>query len=148
VKALIQDEDSHGLKMTPLIDVVFLLLVFFLVATTFYEEEKDITLQLAEATEGEVREQTFQRVVINVRSTGIIVINERIYSLTEAEAFLSEALELDDKVSVVIRCDRTALHNHFVKVLNICEKHGVKNVSVATFQTDDEDASGRGAQRE
>jgi biopolymer transport protein ExbD len=138
VKALIQEDDSHGLQMTPLIDVVFLLLVFFLVATTFYEAEKDITIELAEATEGTTREKQLQTVVVNVRSSGIIVINERIHSIDEADAFLSEALDLNEELAVVVRCDRVAAHKHFVRVLNLCEKLGVRNVSVATFEVEDD----------
>ncbi len=138
MKALIQDEDSHGLKMTPLIDVVFLLLVFFLVATTFYEEEKDITIRLADATEGATRNKTLQMVVVNIRPSGILVINERIHSLDETDAFLSEALDLNPVLSVVVRCDRGAAHKHFVRVLNLCEKLGVRNVSVATFEVEDQ----------
>jgi biopolymer transport protein ExbD len=138
MKALIQDDDSYGLKMTPLIDVVFLLLVFFLVATTFYEEEKDITVQLAEASEGTTREKQLQMVVVNVRDSGIIVINERIHSLEEADGFLTEALDLNPELAVVVRCDRGAAHKYFVRVLNLCEKRGVRNVSVATFKVDEE----------
>ena len=137
MKALLNDEDSHGLRMAPLIDVVFLLLVFFLVATTFYEEERDIQVQLAEASEGELRERVLSMVVVNIRQSGIIVINERIHTLDQAAAYLEEALELNADLSVVVRCDRGAVHEHFVRVLNLCERLGVRNVSVATFSVDD-----------
>ena len=138
MKALIQDDDSYGLKMTPLIDVVFLLLIFFLVATSFYEEEKDITIKLADATEGATREKSLQMVVVNIRPSGIIVINERIHSLDETDTFLREALELNEALAVVVRCDQVAAHKHFVRVLNLCEKLGVRNVSVATFKVEDD----------
>ena len=49
MKALNQQDERHGLKIAPLIDIIFLLLIFFLVTTTFYEVEKDITVTLAEA---------------------------------------------------------------------------------------------------
>jgi len=137
MKALLNDEDSHGLRMAPLIDVVFLLLVFFLVATTFYEEERDIQVQLAEASEGDVRERVLRMVVVNIRQSGIIVINERVHSLEETAAHLEEALDLNADLAVVVRCDRGAVHEHFVRVLNLCERLGVRNVSVATFAVDD-----------
>ena len=63
MKALCQEEERHGLRIAPLIDIVFLLLIFFLVATTFYESEKDITIKLAEATEGAEREKVIRLVV-------------------------------------------------------------------------------------
>jgi len=39
-------------------------------------------------------------------------------------------------VVVVVRCDRHAYHQHFVRILNLCEKLGVRSVAVATFQTE------------
>ena len=57
MRALLDQDDFGGLRIAPLIDIVFLLLIFFLVATTFYEEEKDLALRLAEATEGKQPER-------------------------------------------------------------------------------------------
>ncbi len=136
MKALNIDDEGHGLRIAPLIDIVFLLLIFFLVATTFYEEEKDITIKLAEATEGKDRTSATKILVVNVKKSGVMVVNQRVTTLSQLEDLLKAARKQAKNVSVVVRCDRHAHHKHFVRVLNVCEKMGVTGVSVATFQTD------------
>ncbi len=137
MKALIQNEETYGLRVAPLIDIVFLLLIFFLVATTFYEAEKDLNVRLAEATEGEDRAVVMNRIVINIRDSGLLVVNERIISLEELHEMLREAISLKPDIPVVIRCDRRTEHQYFVRVLNLCEKLDVSNIAVATFETDE-----------
>lgn len=137
MKALIQNDEGPKLSIAPLIDVVFLLLIFFLVATTFYEEEKDITIKLAEASEGADRDAIIDLVVINIRESGIIVVKERVQSLGKLEEYLASAKKNNPRVSVIVRCDRHAHHMYFVRVLNLCEKLGITGVSVATFQTEE-----------
>ncbi len=135
MKILTREEDIHGLKIAPLIDIVFLLLIFFLVATTFSEEEKDILIKLAEATEGEDREKSARILVVNVRKSGVIVINQRVRTIDQLEELLVSAKEQNSDLVVVVRCDKHMYHKHFVRVLNLCEKVGVTGVAVATFQT-------------
>ncbi len=137
MKALLDEAEEGSIRMTPLIDVVFLLLVFFLVATTFYEAEKDITIRLAGATEGAERDSTADLLVINIGEAGVIVINQRVYSVDELEALLRRGRARNPQLAAVIRCDRRARHADFVKVLNLCERTGVRQVAVATIQTDE-----------
>jgi biopolymer transport protein ExbD len=137
MKALLTDEEGGGVRMAPLIDIVFLLLVFFLVATTFYESEKDITIRLAGATEGDTRDRVIDLLVINVGEAGVIVVNQRVYSESELEKLLSDSVQRNAELATIIRCDRRARHADFVKVLNLCERTGARNVSVATLQTDE-----------
>jgi len=136
MKALCRDDDAKGLPIAPLIDIVFLLLIFFLVATTLYEEEKDITVRLAEATEGQDRERAARILVVNVNESGVIVVNQRVKTLDELAEMLETAKREAPDVVVVVRCDRHAYHQHFVRILNLCEKLGVRSVAVATFQTE------------
>lgn len=137
MKALIQDEGGPRLSMAPLIDIVFLLLIFFLVATTFYEEEKDITIKLAEASEGKNREKVAEIVIVNIKESGMIIVKERVKTLAQMEEYLVSAKKTNPGVSVIIRCDRYADHRHFVRILNLCEKVGISGVSVATFKTEE-----------
>ncbi|MGQ9661385.1 MAG: ExbD/TolR family protein [Kiritimatiellia bacterium] len=137
MRALIQEEERQGLRVAPLIDMVFLLLTYFLVATTYYESEKDITIRLASATEGQERQKTARVVVINIRKSGVLVVNERVKTLEEVEQLLREAKQQNSEVFAVLRCDKQAYHNEFVRVLNVCEKVGITGVGVATFEADE-----------
>lgn len=137
MKALVGESDESSVRMAPLIDVVFLLLIFFLVATTFYESEKDITIRLAGATEGAERDRVIDLLVINIGEAGVIVVDQRVYSADELEKLLRESRERNAQLAAIIRCDRRARHADFVKVLNLCERTGVRQVAVATLQTDE-----------
>ncbi len=136
MKALNQDDERHGLSIAPLIDIVFLLLILFLVATPFYEVEKDITINLAEATEGSGRASTAEIVIVNVKKSGVFVVNERVKTLESLDELLQEAKDTNPAVSVVVRCDRHAYHKHFVRILDLCEKIGIGSVAVAILQSD------------
>ena len=137
MQALCQDDDGSGVRIAPLIDVVFLLLVFFLVATTFYEAEKDITIRLAPATEGDERGKLPDLLIVNVSEAGAIVVNQRMLTIEQLDALFADAQRQHGSVSVVIRCDKRSRHTDFVMVLNACEKAQISQVSVATFQTDE-----------
>ena len=136
MKALLNEEEGGGVRIAPLIDVVFLLLVFFLVATTFYEAEKDIAIRLAAASEGTERGPTPDLLVINIGEAGVVVVNQRVFSLPELEEHLHQSKQAVPALAAVIRCDRRARHADFVKVLNLCEKTGVRQVAVATTHDD------------
>jgi biopolymer transport protein ExbD len=135
MKALCAESESHGLRIAPLIDIVFLLLIFFLVATTFYEAEKDITIRLADASEGQDREKSPRVIVVNVNASGVIVVNQRVMTLDQLRDHMTSAREQNPNLVAVVRCDKRAYHADFVKVLNLCEKMKVTQVAVATFQT-------------
>lgn len=132
MKALVQEETTPSLRIAPLLDVVFLLLIFFLVATTFYEAEKDLLVKLAEASAGKERIKTPTTIIVNIRQSGIIVIDQRIHSLEQLENLLTTTKRQTPDVIVVVRCDKLAFHKYFVSVLNVCEKVGVSGVAVAT----------------
>ena len=136
MKALNQDDDRRGLPIAPLIDIVFLLLIFFLVATTFYEVEKDITIRLAESNQGDTRAPERRIVVVNVKESGILVVNERVRTAEEVEDMLRSMKTEARDFSVVVRCDRKTYHEHFVRVLDLCERVGVGRVAIAIVQTE------------
>jgi biopolymer transport protein ExbD len=136
MKALAEQDEGGGLRIAPLIDCVFLLLTFFLVATTLYEEEKDITIRLADASQGKVRDEPARICVVNVKESGVLVVHQRVVTLEQLERELREARGRSASLVVVVRCDRNAYHKHFVRVLDLCEKVGVAGVAVATTRTD------------
>ncbi len=135
MKALNQDEERQGLRIAPLIDVILLLLIFFMVTTSFSENENDITVALARASEGSEREQAPSVVIVNVRKDGSIAVDQMLRTLDQLERYLRAARSRHPRVVVVVRCDKEAAHRYFVRVLNLCEKVGVSGVAVATFDT-------------
>lgn len=121
--------------MTPLIDVVFQLLLFFLTATSFHKIEKDIKVDPPKASEGKATQQAEREITVNIRSEadgGFLVINERILTLQEVTDRLIQGVKDNPNLVVIIRGDKQAYHQRVVDVLNACKKADVKNYFIAT----------------
>ena len=125
------EDDDFSIPIMPLVDIVFLLLVFFLVATTFLEEEKDLLVRLPESTEGIGREVHSRPATINIREDGTPSWGGKTVSLAELEGKLKSWAKDHPNIGVVLRGDRKAHHEAIVKVLGLCRRSGVRRVSIA-----------------
>jgi biopolymer transport protein ExbD len=129
------DESNPGpkLNMTSLIDVVFLLLIFFMVTTTF-EKQAKLKIELPEATE-KAQPQSSEKIVISISDKGNIYLdnNELINSQYDSISQSLKAMLTEDKLPpVVIRADANAAHKHVVTVMDVLADLGFKSVSIAT----------------
>ena len=124
-----QSVEGFEIPLTPLVDIIFILIVFFLVATTFYSEERDIDITLPEGTEGDAILEEDGVYVINVRDSGAIVVENRILSMGELEQEL-EQLCRGGQPRVEIRGDTDCRHGRIMGVMNVCKKHGVADYSL------------------
>jgi len=124
-----QNAEDFAIPQTPLIDIIFILIVFFLVATTFYTEERDLDIQLPEGTEGDLIAQEDNRLVINVRQSGVIVVGSSILSMNELDARLRALVRTTDP-NVEIRGDASARHGTIMAVMNLCKKCGVADYAL------------------
>jgi biopolymer transport protein ExbD len=128
-------EQDEELPMTPLIDVVFQLLLFFLTATSFYKIEKDIKVDPPLASEAQASPQRPQEITVNVRNEsdgGFFVVDGRILELPKLEELLARAAKGNPTLVVIIRGDKQAYHQKIVDVLNACKKVNIKQYFIAT----------------
>ena len=128
-------EEDEGLPLTPLIDVVFLLLIFFLTATSFHKKERDIQVDPPKASEGQARARREREITVNIRSEadgGFLVVDGRILSVEQLTERLVEAAQANPKQAVIIRGDKHAYHRRVVDVLNACKKAKIVNYTIAT----------------
>ena len=126
-------QDELQINLTPLIDVVFLLLIFFMVSTTFTRETR-LAVNLPEA-DGEPAQENPQQVEISVSSTGAYAIAGR--NLVDSELnTLIRALEevtLGDRdVSLVLIADAEATHQSVVRAMDAIGQSGFSSLSIAT----------------
>lgn len=131
-------EEVEGVPLAPLIDIVFLTLVFFMTTSVFatLESEIDITLPTADAAER--GERTRGEIFINVRDTGDIILNAREVSIEELQETLFRVAEVFPGGSVIIRGDQGANYGQIVSVLNACRKADIQNVSFAALEEEPE----------
>ena len=121
--------------MTPLIDVVFLLLIFFLLTTSFHKKEKDIKVDPPRATEGKAVVHADREITVNIRGErhgGVFVVKGRVIALPSLTRMLTDAARDNPRQTVIIRGDKHAYHQRVVDVLNACKKANVTNYFIAT----------------
>ncbi len=130
--------DDPEVNLTPLIDVVFILLIFFMVSTTF-QKESEINIELPEAS-GEPLEERKDQLEIIIDANGHYfideqqVVNTELVTLKKAiQKFLGEQRDLP----VVIRADRTTPYEAVIRAMDATAQLGLVNMSLATSQPEE-----------
>lgn len=120
--------DDHGaaVEMTPIIDMVFLLLIFFLVATTFHQSEREMKIALPVASSAEPISLSLRELVINVDETGAVHVSGRQVSHEDLAAIIAQAVAANAEQKVTVRGDRTTAYANVVRVLDICKASGIQ----------------------
>lgn len=114
------------LEMTPLIDMVFLLLIFFLVATTFQQTEREMQIALPQAAFSGPISTALREIIINVDAEGAIIVSGRTIEPDDLRALIENAMTVNPDQKVTVRGDRNAAYAHIVRVLDICKSGGVQ----------------------
>ncbi len=138
-----RERNEINVELTPLIDVVFLLLIFFMVSSTFIRESQ-VKIDLPEAS-GEVREEQSQVVEITVDRRGEYAVNGRILVNAELTTLLralreiqSSAAAVNPEKRVIITADANAAHQAVVRAMDAAGKVGLTRISITTQQSEDE----------
>jgi biopolymer transport protein ExbD len=122
-----------NLSLTPLIDIVFLLLIFFLVATRFAEEEQEMSVQLPEASEAQPLTSKPRELFINIDAEGRYYVTGKIIALRELESVLNQSrVNNPGKITVVIRADKRVTWQYVVSAMNACNKAKIRDYKVTT----------------
>ena len=125
-----------GFNMTPMIDVVFLLIIFFLVSSHLAKQESQVQLALPVAASGEEDPAlSSNRVTINVSETGELTIGNRpIIAAELGERLASARAELGDGMEVRIRSSRLTPYGDVQPIMLACTKQGIWNVTYAVYR--------------
>ena len=131
-----ESKTGPRLNMTSLIDVVFLLLIFFMVTTTF-EKQAKLKIELPEANK-KVNSQAQQQIVISISQKGAIYLNNNELLNSQYDSIannLKSMITGEQRPSVIIRADANAAHKHVVTVMDVLADLEFKSVSIATTQS-------------
>ncbi|MCB9847624.1 MAG: biopolymer transporter ExbD [Phycisphaeraceae bacterium] len=120
-----QRDSGVSIELTPMIDTVFLLLTFFLVATTFQQAEREMRIALPEAAAAQPITAGLREIVVNVDSSGALIVNGVILSGGELRSMIETAVASNPEQKVTIRGDRQVPYEHVVTALDICKGAGV-----------------------
>ncbi len=121
------------LSLTPLIDVVFLLLIFFLVATRFAQEDREIDVPLPDASEAMPLTIAPKELFINIDQDGKYHVNGQTLEADELEEILVRAATNNPvNQSVVIRSHKRAAVEYTVTAINLCKRAGIHDYMMNT----------------
>jgi biopolymer transport protein ExbD len=131
-------EDSVEINLTPLIDVVFLLLIFFMVTTTF-DRHARLKVSLPESSTRAVQQQD-KPIVLSIDAKGNYFINDRqiinqsIDTLKQAILKTAGDTESLKQTSLVLRADANTPHQSVVRAMDAASQLGVTKLSIATVE--------------
>jgi len=127
---LIADQEQQkppvSIELTPLIDMVFLLLIFFLVATTFRQEEREMQIALPFASSSAPISTMLRELIINVDAEGTVIVAGRQLDDAGLQSLVTEAVAGNPEQKVTVRGDRATAYAHVVRVLDVCKTSGIQ----------------------
>ncbi|MGJ8655896.1 MAG: ExbD/TolR family protein [Akkermansiaceae bacterium] len=127
-----QQAPPVGFQLAPMIDIIFLLLAFFIVTYQMTDNEKVMEISLPAASEGKAKQRDNLEKVINIHADGGIVIDQKPYTLDELEAKMGNLVRVNKSQPIRVRGDEKTEYKHIVDVINRCSKAGIWNISFAT----------------
>jgi biopolymer transport protein ExbD len=132
--------DNHTtgptIELTPLIDMVFLLLIFFLVATTFHQTEREMQIALPVASSSAPITAMMQELIVNVDVDGQIIVGGRKMAADDLRSMVAGAVAQNPEQKVTVRGDRRTAYANIVTVLDICKNAGIQEPYLDTVLTD------------
>lgn len=128
-------QEGEGFDLTPMIDVVFLLIVFFMTVASALTTNK-LDLNLAVAEEAAIPKDIKDRFTVSVDDKGGFFFGTEELSEQELSARLAKIVATNTNIKIVLRAGRMAEHQHVNKVLTVCAANGINDIIFATYQSD------------
>lgn len=128
--------EEISVNLTPLIDVVFLLLIFFMVSTTFTRETQ-LELDLPEAASGNPVETRAQQIEVTISATGEVAINDKTLlapGLDSIKSALQRESGGDTQLPVVITADGNASHQSVITAMDAAGQLGFRRLRLTTSE--------------
>ena len=127
----------QGFQITPMIDVIFLLLCFFISSQIFSQWETEIDVKLPTAETGQIPERLAGEVIINILTDGKIVVNQMNLDEDGLAALLGRIVEQFPGQPVLIRADKQTAYERIINVLDLCRQSEIWNISFATSASEE-----------
>jgi biopolymer transport protein ExbD len=122
------------LDLTPLIDVVFLLLIFFMVSTTFLSDDGGLQVELPRSENRDLIPEGSD-VALKIGADGTMELDGRAVGLKELKSSLRRSAEDDPSTMVVVRADKALAHGKVVEVMDLVRELGLTHFAIATEGT-------------
>ena len=123
---------APALALTSMLDVIFLLLCFFVTVSVFSQWESEISIKLPNAKTAEAPERLPGEIIVNLAKDGGVSVNSVKLSLEELGARLAKVAKFYPGQPVIIRADKEVRYEVLVKLIDTCRASDIWNFSLAT----------------
>ena len=124
-----EEEESFGLDMTPMIDVVFLLLIFFMVSTVFVDFNRRMDLTLP-SSKSSVQDEIPKHLEIEMTTDKQIFYNGKKTTIPALETQLAK-IPKEERHTAIIRADKSLPYGEVIRVMGAIQAAGISDISVA-----------------
>ena len=128
-----EPEEAASIELAPIIDMVFLLLIFFLVATTFHQTEREMQVALPHAAFAGPISTSLREIIVNVDADGNIIVGGSVIEADDLRALVERAVATNPEQKVTVRGDRRTAYANVVRVLDVCKGSGVQEPYLDTL---------------
>lgn len=119
-------------QFTAMIDVVFLLLCFFITTSVFSQWEMEVDVVLPTAQSSQIPDRLPGEVIINLSKDGTITINQKVFTRELLKDRLTKLVSLFPGQPVIIRADKESVTEDLIGVIDVCRQADIWNISFAT----------------
>ena len=130
-----------ALQMTSMMDIIFLMLLFFITTSVFSQWEYEINITLPTAQSGKVPDRLPGEIIINIAKDGRVSVNQQDLTLDALKTRLDRLARYFPGQPVVLRADKETRYNDLIKVIDVCRKADIWNFSMATSEEKKPDAT-------
>jgi len=123
---------APALALTSMLDVIFLLLCFFVTVSVFSQWENEISIQLPSAATAQEPDRLPGEIVLNLAKDGKVSVNGRVLALDDLKSRLARVSKFYPGQPVIIRADKEVRYETLVGVIDVCRAADVWNFSLAT----------------
>ncbi len=124
-------DEQPSMNLTPMIDIVFLLIIFFMVGTRFVEMERNIAVQVPAVRDVQTLSPPPERRVINVYRDGQISLDRQPVTLDQLTSKLTIGRQQYAELGVIVRGDAEGTFQNVASVLNACRQAGIAEMGIS-----------------
>ena len=125
-----------GFQIAPLVDILLVLMCFFIVTWSFARKEMDLDVKVPSAESGKESVSVMNQTVLNVRADGSVIWNRKTIAVEDLRDRLKKLSGLYPDYAIILRGDHKTKYEDIVAVLDVCREANIWNVAFATAKVE------------
>jgi biopolymer transport protein ExbD len=117
MRFLTKNEEDYSINLPSMTDIIFLLLIFFMVATVLKDSTRRLDVQLPQASSGRAPEE--RRLTIEMAAEGLMSLNGVVVTQEQLEQLLGAPSVIEERLSVVIKADKRLAYGKVIEVMRL-----------------------------